>query len=323
VPKELRVRLAGGYYFHTLKRLVRDLQPLFELSEPAVVVIDLADLTFMGPAALALTAAALHGVFGGNERLWEGGSHIVGPRAVGIHRYLHRMDFLRVALDSPDLVDPTEQERHEPHGFRECKRFERDEECREVAKSLADSARERVAIDDIASKSLYTCLTEIAENVYFHAHAPLGGYAAAQALGQSQELELAIVDLGVGIRESLSKNPDYRDKVGDDLAAIKLALAPTVTSTPGRNSGYGLTFTQLLLANNGGRLLVRSGYGVVQRGAKPVDKVVAEHLPGTLVGMRIRTDKPFDFVIAWQALSDAIKNLPNVLLTNSPDVQAS
>jgi hypothetical protein len=68
-------------------------------------------------------------------------------------------------------------------------------------------------------------------------NAPLGGVAAAQALPHSQEVELAIVDLGVGICASLSKNPEYQSH--HDLAAIRLALVPTVTATPERNSGYG------------------------------------------------------------------------------------
>jgi len=274
----------------------------------------------MGPAALALTAAALHKVFDGNSSL--PGSSIVAPRAIGMHRYLHRMDFLSLVLDAPNLTDPTEAERHATRGFRECQRFREDEECRQVARSLVDSARERVLIDETAGQSLYTCLTELAENVYFHADAPLGGYAAAQALSHSAEVEIAIVDLGVGIHASLSKNPVYTDEASDDLTAINLALIPTVTATPGRNSGYGLTFTQLLLALNGGRLMVRSGHGHVQRGANMVDKVEQEYLPGTLVGMRLRTDRPFDYSKAWQALGDAIKNLPDVLRSHTPDVQS-
>jgi hypothetical protein len=167
---ELNLELAGGYYFHTFKRIVRDLQPLLTLTEPAKVTIDMSRLTFMGPAALALTAATLNKV---RTDLTLPGSVIVPPSAPGIYRYL--------------------------------------------------------------------------------------------------------------------------------------------TATPERNSGYGLAFTQFLLGLNGGRLLVRSGFGHVQRGARTVDKLEGEHLPGTVVGLRIKTDRPFDFTLAWNQLTDALNNVPSLL----------
>lgn len=308
---EIQLQLSGGYYFHTLTRIIRDLQPLLTLQEPAQITIDMSKLTFMGPAALALTAATLHKVR--HHSLPTEGSVIVAPEAPGIFRYLHRMNFLRLVLDDPDLADANASERHDTMGFRECRRFVSEEECHEVAKELADSAHERVVVDELGSQSLYTCLTELAENVFYHAYAPLGGMAAAQALPKSKEVELAIVDLGVGIRESLSKNPIYHAGASDDLAAIRLALIPTVTATPDRNSGYGLAFTQFLLGLNGGRLLVRSGHGHVQRGAHMVDRMEEPHLPGTVVGLRIRTDRPFDFASAWDQLTAALNDVPTLL----------
>jgi anti-sigma regulatory factor (Ser/Thr protein kinase) len=313
MPPRLEIRFAGGYYFRSLRRTIREIQPLLAIEEPTLVVVDMRDLTFMGPAAMALTVAVLHKVFGGELAL--SGSGIAMPKAPGMRRFLERMDFFSVALD----LEPAEGVHPEPKGFRECRRFLKDSECAAVAKALADAAHERVVIDDVGSRSLHTCLAELAENVYFHAKAPLGGFALAQSLSHSQELELAIVDLGVGISASLRKNPDYRTAAFDDLTAIQMALNPTVTSTPERNSGYGLTFTQLLLVMNEGQLLVRSGHGHVQRGAKMVDKLEPEYLPGTLVGMRLRTDRPFDAVIAWQALDEAITNFVNARMYRHPN----
>ena len=58
---------------------------------------------------------------------------------------------------------------------------------------------------------------------------------------------------------------------------------------------------------------VRSGFGHVQRGARTVDKLEDEHLPGTVVGLRIKTDRPFDFTLAWNQLTDALNNVPSLL----------
>jgi anti-sigma regulatory factor (Ser/Thr protein kinase) len=304
------VRLSGGYYFHTLTRIIRDLQPLLTLTTPALITIDMSALTFMGPAALALTAAVINRLT--KSGLTVEGSEILAPRARGMYRYLHRMDFFRLVVKNPSLPDEA-GERHDTRGFRECRQFVTDEECRRVAKSLADSAGERVRTMETASYSLYTCLTELAENVYYHADTRDGGVATAQDLPKSGEIELAIVDLGVGIYGSLTKNVQYAGDIRDDLAAIRWALTPTVSATPDRNSGYGLFFAQALLRTNGGRLLVRSGRGHVQRGAKQVDRLEVENLPGTLVGFRLRTDRPFDAEVAWSYLDEALRNVPNLL----------
>src|SRR5207253_10014920 len=47
-PSDVSVRLAGGYYFHALKRLMRDLEPVFAIDGPVSVDLDLTDLTFLG-----------------------------------------------------------------------------------------------------------------------------------------------------------------------------------------------------------------------------------------------------------------------------------
>lgn len=82
---------------------------------------------------------------------------------------------------------------------------------------------------------------------------------AAQALKRTSELEIGIVDLGIGVRASMAKNSDFDELYTDDLSAIEVALRPTYTSTPGRNAGLGLAFSTLLLKLNEGRLIVRSG----------------------------------------------------------------
>lgn len=101
-----------------------------------------------------------------------------------------------------------------------------------------------------------------------------------QHLPKSKEIEVAIADLGVGIPHSMRQSKQAVGPAADDLLMIQLALTATVTSTPWRNSGYGLTYTGFLLAHNEGRLLIRSGSGHVIRGSKRVDRLVEQSLPG-------------------------------------------
>ncbi|MHB2001234.1 MAG: hypothetical protein ACYCSI_13790 [Solirubrobacteraceae bacterium] len=109
MTRELDLRLAGGYYFRATTRIIRDLQPLLTLEQPTQITIDMSDLTFMGPTALALTAATIYKVL--HQRLLLHGSIIRWPRSIGIYRYLHRMDFLRLVLDDPELEDQTAEDR--------------------------------------------------------------------------------------------------------------------------------------------------------------------------------------------------------------------
>jgi len=302
----LNVCLAGGYWLHSYKRVLRDLRPLFDLLEsgsPAVVTVDMSRLTFMGPAALATTVALLMKVR--DSGLTLGGGTIQAPRAPGMFRYLHRMDFFRLLFHDPGMPDPST--RSQAEGLLECQHFVDDDDLRPVTKAILDAIASKTELDDQAYYALDTCLSELLENVIFHADAaPHGGVAAVQAF--KNELEVAIVDLGVGIPTSLAKNPDYAELAQrDDLTAVQTALEPNVTSTPWRNRGWGLAFTELLLGLNEGHMTIRSEAGYVLRGSKNADKLVPDQpLPGTLVAMRIKTDQPLDYSKAWAMLDAEI-----------------
>jgi anti-sigma regulatory factor (Ser/Thr protein kinase) len=218
--------------------------------------------------------------------------------------YLHRTDFFRGLRF--DLVGPP---RKKTPGFREASHFQTDIERRKVAAGLSDALDETVITDRLAQQSLALALDELTDNVLFHAETDLGGYAAAAALRHSHEVEVAIADLGIGIAASLSKNPDYAKHATNDMTAIETALIPTVSATPERNAGWGLAFTQFLMGFNEGRLAVRSGYGHIQHGDRVIAKTDVHPLPGTLVALRLRTDRPFDFNRAYEALDRAIRDL--------------
>jgi hypothetical protein len=136
----------------------------------------------------------------------------------------------------------------------------------------------------------------------------MGGFAAAQRFKNTQEIEIAIVDLGRGIAASLSTNPDHAEEAEDDISAIHAAIRPLVTATPERNSGYGLALTRFLLEMNDGRLIVWSGEGRVQFGERHIKKRVQD-LPGTVVALRLHTDRPFDITTAYQRLNEAIEEI--------------
>lgn len=233
--------------------------------------------------------------------LLEEGSTVTPPRSPLTRNYLMRMDFLRNVTGEPDLPEPFE--RRDAVGFRPCKQFSTAQDYPAVAAALTDALEERCSTDRVARNSIRIALDEVTENVVHHAESPIGGFAAAQGWPKRGVFEIGIVDLGIGIRASLAKNPAYAD-VPDDVSAIQTALQPRVSSTPERNAGIGLFVTKLLLASNGGTLAVRSGVGAVYTGERERTIVRDTHFPGTMVALRARTDRPLNINEVYRRLGD-------------------
>jgi anti-sigma regulatory factor (Ser/Thr protein kinase) len=300
----LTIELSGAFSLKQgrLERMLRLLQPIFELEDEVIVRIDLSRLVSISPSALALLTAALHRV--GAMGLTVDGSGITPPRSPAVRTYLQRMNLLRAVPGYSHIAEKFE--RHEEHGFRGCLPFVDDSDYWQVAAELTDALCERCSTDEVAKAAVRVCLDEIAENVVHHAEAP-AGFAAAQGWRRTNEFEIAIVDLGVGIRASLTKNDAY-SHITDDAVAIDTALEPQVTSTPERNAGIGLFITRMVLQANGGSLLVRSGFGAVYAGVENRVETTDTQMPGTLVALRARTDRPFDLNAAYARL-DPIDDL--------------
>ena len=296
--RPITIELSGpfGLQQRGVERLIRLLGPLLTLNDEALITVDLGRLVYMSPAALALFTAALKRV--ADLGFLAEGSELLPPRSPGVRNYLLRMH----AIDLVAGDDFGSQlKKRPPTGFQPLLHFKDQQDYPVAASQLTEFLVEQATTDRLARASLRITLDEIAENVVHHADTPVGGFAAAQRWTRSNEVEIAVVDLGVGVRASLRKNPQHADVVSD-VDAIARALQPRVTSTPERNAGIGLFITKLLLEANGGLLVVRSGYGLVQSGATQATSLEENVLPGTLVVLRARTDRPLDINSVYEHL---------------------
>lgn len=295
---DIRIELPGSFVLkeRRLERLIRLLRPVLDLRNPAVIEIDLSRLVSVSPSALALLIAALRRV--DDAELIADGSILLPPNSPGVRNYLMRMNLIRSLAGGESFPEPIE--RHEAHGFRPCAMFSDDSDYWQVAKELTDALTESCKTDQVARAAVLVALSEIAENVIHHAQAE-HGFGAAQGWPRTQQFEIGIVDLGRGVRASLTANPAYAD-IADDAAAISAALDARVTATPERNSGIGLYITKMLLAANGGSLLVRSGNGAVYSSLEADLRTEVESMPGTLVALRARTDRPLDMNAVYSQL---------------------
>ncbi len=139
--------------------------------------------------------------------------------------------------------------------------------------------------------------SEMIRNVVEHSKSETIGYCAQ--FWQSRDLvEIAIVDNGIGVRQSLENNPHLTTVTDSD--ALKFALMPGVSGkmfggVPNQfgndfqNSGYGL-YMNYRLCNEGGDFFISSGQSGLYR-TKDADKneYYETAFPGTILRLRLST----------------------------------
>lgn len=142
-------------------------------------------------------------------------------------------------------------------------------------------------------------IREIMRNVVEHSGSKYLEYAA-QYWPQKHQAEIAILDNGIGIKESISNNPFL--EIESDRDAIQAALLPAVSGKMYKgvkkrphdnwqNSGYGLYNTSRLCRNGNGSFFISSG----ETGFCLVGENRTEYkttFPGTAVRMVLDTSKP-------------------------------
>lgn len=147
------------------------------------------------------------------------------------------------------------------------KDMDRLEEVPDLIQRQADRSALVLARDRIENRGIYDALSysirEIFRNVFEHSGSD-SLFFCAQYWPKSKKVEFSVSDFGIGIRNSLASNPNFRFQT--DKQAIEYSLLPSVsgkthlprTSQTWFNSGYGLYMTQRL-ARNGGNFLIASG----------------------------------------------------------------
>lgn len=148
-------------------------------------------------------------------------------------------------------------------------------------------------------ETLSYSIREIMRNVVEHAQVDRFG-VCAQYWPTKGKAEVAIVDRGIGLRESIKANPHI--DASTDKSAINYALMPAVSGKafkgakrlekrgPWTNSGFGLYMTSRI-CRNGGNFFISSGStGMLLTSGKDGKRYIDTSLSGTAVRMMIRTE---------------------------------
>lgn len=301
---ERHIRLAGPYASADLDQLLDALEPLNRVQEQTLLTVDLRALErISAPSVAVLVSAVLDLVARG---MAAPGSRILAPRDDNVRRRLQELDVLELLVERPPAEDFVRR-RH--RGSRPCQQFTAEDDPAVVAYSLTDAMAEVCHTDEPAWNAMWFALNEIAQNVLDHADAPGGGVAIAEVTRGGTELEVAIADHGIGIRESLAQNPSY-SALTSHLVALRTAMEAGVTGRSGKPGGFGLYFTKLLLRANGGAMVMRSGNAQIEVGATPADSLDLAFMAGTLVTLRFRTNQPFSLDLILPALASRFRQSP-------------
>lgn len=141
---------------------------------------------------------------------------------------------------------------------------------------------------------------EIIRNVAEHSQSPDFGYCA-QYWSKSDEVEIALIDRGIGLRASLAQNPYLQPHLQADRDALKLALMPGISGKvypgkksddddPWENSGFGL-YMNYRLCNEGGSFFIASGQTGLYREKEEDNRYLDCVLPGVALCLRMKVNR--------------------------------
>jgi len=129
-------------------------------------------------------------------------------------------------------------------------------------------------------------VSELVDNFARHSKETLAAFHM-QYYPNKEEFTLAIADCGIGIRRSLSSNPEYSDLANEPhhIAAIK-AFEPGVTCSTG---GMGLTEVRDSIISLNGRLFLSTGDEFIKMDA---DQIAYGQMAYDLTGVQVEVSFP-------------------------------
>jgi hypothetical protein len=138
-------------------------------------------------------------------------------------------------------------------------------------------------------------MAEIYLNAFEHGQSPIGVFACGQHFPKNQELNLTIVDFGVGIPSNvrLFKAPEFQPEQLSAASCVKWAFQSGTSTKPG-GRGIGLDLLQAFVRQNRGRLEMFSheGYILIADG-KISFAERSKFFEGTLVNISLRCDESY------------------------------
>lgn len=154
---------------------------------------------------------------------------------------------------------------------------------------VANDALERLHTQDLGAPNLRASVAEtfaeLGANAVQHSESAIHAYGMIQYYEweSGARFVCTVADGGIGIRRSLERNPDIRERVYYDWDAIELAMQERISGTGIPTRGIGLYAISDDMRKPGHHLLIHSGIGLVSQSEElEADARRTTLFPGTL-----------------------------------------
>lgn len=248
--------------FIIMNHLSDDTFELLFSQVPRQDFLDLQDVKFIDPYGMV-------GILEAGRYLLSGGDRktLILPRSADVLRYLERMDFFKYA-DSFFYLEPGKPDLPEKYlrssysdVLLEITPIEKSDDIHFIVgkvKKRAHKILERhLHYNDRAINGFIVALSEVCQNIIEHSENT--GFVGIQKYHfQKKDLnvvKIAVMDLGIGFRESLSE----RVPVSDDSEALEKAFLRGVSRHSDEGRGQGLAAVRKFVRKWDGKISIRSG----------------------------------------------------------------
>lgn len=190
------------------------------------------------------------------------------PKSEEVLRYLERMDFFRFASEYFTLKPPKPpiSEMYLRSSYTdvllEITPIGKSDDIHFIVGKVKDRAHSILAkhlhYDDKAINGFIVALSEVCQNIIEHSENK--GFVGIQKYHFQKNLnknvvKIAVMDLGIGFRKSLSE----RFSIKDDYQAIEKALLHGASRHEEKGRGHGLAAVRRFVAQWNGKISIRSG----------------------------------------------------------------
>lgn len=215
------------------------------------------------------------------------------PENEGVSVYLKSVGLFHILQENGvDVDDRGIWQRQDQQLILPLTRFREESEVED----LANQALSALGDAGLGAANIYPLVSEVfaelALNAVQHSESEIGAFGLIQFYDsrQGSRFVCAVADGGIGIRHSLERNPEFRDRIPYDWAAIELALRERVSGTGIKTRGIGLYGVGEDMRKTGRQLIIHSGIGMVEINEEMESRANRTRLfPGTLVYASITT----------------------------------
>jgi len=238
------------------------------LSSPSdIVKVSLTDTKFIDPFGMVGLIQ-----FGRYLRLNGGNPFLLLPNSMDVLRYLDRMDFFKYVqnlfqLEPQDFtIEERYLRRHHSDVLLEITSIENTDDVHIIVEKVRERAENilnsHLHYGPMEIDSFMVALSEICQNIPEHSRDM--GFVGIQKYFYGKKLKknvakIAVMDLGIGIKESLSPKYASLSKHWSDLTAIHLALFKGCSRYDDLGRGQGLTNVRKWVQKWNGKMVIRSG----------------------------------------------------------------